>query len=114
MSEQLNPSDAGGWQQWLASFDAVKSAFAQSYSNYQALAPYVQSQHPERLADYNALLARAASNQATILQLQQVADAVVPWLQFISSTDPFTAAFNAGESLGAQFEQWLANTFGLG
>lgn len=108
----LNPSDASRWEKFVADYDRVSASFATNFANLQKLGAYVRAKHPERVAGYNALVARGAQLQATLATLRNVRTSVVDWLTTTGRN--FGIGANAIGNAASDAWNWLRQTTGLG
>lgn len=76
----LNANEAPAWSQFVRDFDGAYKAFNDNRAGLLRVGPYVQSTHPELLAQYNDLLARANALQPKLQMLADTRTRVVGWL----------------------------------
>lgn len=85
MAQTLNPADAPAWYDFITQFDTTYANFYENYNALMTLGPWIQTSHPELLAQYNAMLQKGAENAYTLEQLKATRDYVYSWLQWLNS-----------------------------
>lgn len=111
MAQTLNPNDAPSWLDFVTQFDATYQNFYDNYNALMSLGPWVQTNHPELLSQYNDMLNRGASNAYQLEQLKATRDYVYSWLQWLQSGASDISTFVSSSAQSAY--DYLKSEFGL-
>jgi hypothetical protein len=111
MAQTLNPSDAPSWYDFIVKFDATYSNFYDNYNALMTLGPWIQTNHPELLAQYTAMLQKGAENAYTLEQLKATRDYVYSWLQWLNSGATDISSFLSSGAQAAY--NYAASALGL-
>lgn len=85
MTAQLVERDAVTWAQFLRDFDGAHKTFLENRQALIAVGPYVRTNHPDMVPQYEALLARANDLAPRLAQLAGIKGTVAGWLESLGS-----------------------------
>lgn len=85
MATTLQPLDAPAWSDFILKFDAAYSQFMANYDALLKLGPYINSQHPELIPQYDALVSTGTDHYNRLIALKKTRDYVSGWLDWIST-----------------------------
>lgn len=96
----LNPADAPTWLDFVTKFDATYQNFYDNYNALMSLGPWIQTNHPELLDQYNSMLQNGANNAYTLENLKATRDYIYSWLQWLQQggSDLSTFVSSAAQS----------------
>lgn len=107
----LTPIDAPSWWDFITKFDATYQSFQDNYNALMYLGPYIQTQHPELLVQYEDMLQQGAVNADKLNQLKATRDYVYSWLTWLQQGGADVSSFIAS---GAQSTyDWITKQLGL-
>lgn len=85
MATTLQPLDAPAWSDFLLKYDAAYRQFMANYNALVELGPYINSQHPELIPQYDALVSAGTDHYNTLLQLDKTRKYVAGWLDWMAT-----------------------------
>lgn len=94
----LNPADATSWWDWVTNYDQTLANFQTAYANLVAMTPWVQANHPEMLAQHNALVQEGNQHLQELNDLKATRDYVYSWLNWLWSGASNVANFVGSEA----------------
>src|SRR5882672_9821845 len=96
MAVALNPADAPSWYDFVTQFDKTYSSFYDNYNALMSLGPWIQTNHPELLPQYEAMLQCVGVNADQLEGLKAPRDYVWSWLQWLGAGASDVTGFVAG------------------
>ena len=111
MPVALNATDAPSWWDFITKFDATYASFNENYDALKQLGTYIQTKHPELLAQYNQMMQDGASNAAKLAQLKATRDYVYSWLTWLENGGTDITTFLSSTAQSAY--NWALKQLGL-
>jgi hypothetical protein len=92
-SAVLQPADANYWFDWVTNYDQTLANFNAAFNQLVSNRDWIAANHPEMLAQHDALIAEGQGHIDTLNALKATRDYVMSWLNWLWSPVSATVDF---------------------